>query len=154
MILVHFQGKPFAITVIQVCAPATDAKEAEAKQFYEDLQDLLEKVKVKVKSLSHVQLFGTPWTVAYQAFPSMGFSRQEYWSGLPFPLPGDLPDPEIKPGSPHCRQIFYCLSHKGSHKECMHMSYLIIIVTFTLNNTIKHTELCLCCYIYIHILYA
>ena len=42
MILVHFQGKPFAITVIHVCAPATDAKEAEAKQFYEDLQDLLE----------------------------------------------------------------------------------------------------------------
>ena len=53
-----------------------------------------------VKSLSHVQLFGTPWTVAHQAPLSMGFSRQEYWSGLPFPSPGDLPDPGIKPGSP------------------------------------------------------
>ena len=53
----------------------------------------------KVKSLSHVQLFVTPWTIAYQAPPSMGFSRQEYWSGLPFP-PGDLPDPGIEPGSP------------------------------------------------------
>ena len=53
---------------------------------------------MKVKSLSHVQLFVTPWTVAYQAPPSMGFSRQEYWSGVPFPSPGDLPDPEIKPG--------------------------------------------------------
>ena len=42
----------------------------------------------------------TPWTVAYQAPPSMGFSRQEYWSGLPFPSPGDLPDPGIKPRSP------------------------------------------------------
>ena len=42
----------------------------------------------------------TLWTVAYQAPPSMGFSRQEYWSGLPFPSPGDLPDPGIKPGSP------------------------------------------------------
>ena len=41
--------------------------------------------EVKVKSLSHVQLFATPWTVAYQAPPSMGFSRQECWSGLPFP---------------------------------------------------------------------
>ena len=41
----------------------------------------------------------TPWTVAYQAFPSMGFSRQEYWSGLPFPSPGDFPDPGIEPGS-------------------------------------------------------
>ena len=41
----------------------------------------------------------TPWTVDYQALPSMGFSRQEYWSGLPFPSPGDLPDPEIEPRS-------------------------------------------------------
>ena len=57
-------------------------------------------VKVKVKSLSRVQLFATPWTVAHQAPPSMGFSRQEYWSGLPFPSPGDLPDPGIKPRSP------------------------------------------------------
>ena len=42
----------------------------------------------------------TPWTVAYQAPPSMGFSRQEYWSGLPFPSPGDLPDPGIERGFP------------------------------------------------------
>ena len=42
----------------------------------------------------------TPWTVARQAPLSMGFSRQEYWSGLPFPSPGDLPDPGIEPGSP------------------------------------------------------
>ena len=53
-----------------------------------------------MKSLSRVQLFGTPWTVAYQAPLSMGFSRQKYWSGLPFPSPGDLPDPGIEPGSP------------------------------------------------------
>ena len=56
--------------------------------------------KVKVKSLSHVQLFATPRTVAYQAPPSMGFSRQECWSELPFPSSGALPDPGIKPGSP------------------------------------------------------
>ena len=48
----------------------------------------------------HVRLFATPWTVAYQALPSMGFSRQEYWSVLPFPSPGDLPNPGIEPGSP------------------------------------------------------
>ena len=53
-----------------------------------------------MKSLSHVQLFVTPWTVAHQAPPSIEFSRQEYWSGLPFPSPGDLPNPGIKPGSP------------------------------------------------------
>ena len=56
---------------------------------------------MKVKSLSHVRLFVTPWTVAYQAPLSMGFSRQQYWSGLPFPSPGDLPNPGIEP----------CLSH-------------------------------------------
>ena len=47
----------------------------------------------------------TPWSVAYQAPPAMGFSRQEYWSGLPFPSPGDHPNPGIEPSSPHCRQI-------------------------------------------------
>ena len=57
-------------------------------------------VKVKVKSLSRVRLFATPWPVAYQASPSMGFFRQDYWSGLPFPSPGDLPDLGIKPRSP------------------------------------------------------
>ena len=50
--------------------------------------------------LSRVQLFATPWTVARQAPLSMGFSRQEYWSGLPFPPPGDLPDPEMTPAFP------------------------------------------------------
>ena len=58
------------------------------------------KMKVKVKSLSRVQLSVTPWAAASQAPPSMGFSRQEYWSGLPFPSPGDLPDSGIEPGSP------------------------------------------------------
>ena len=56
----------------------------------------------------------TPRTVARQAPPSMGFSRQEYWSGLPFPFPGDRPDPGFNPGLPHCRQILYLLSHRGS----------------------------------------
>ena len=96
-----------------------------------------------MKSLSRVRLFATPWTVAYYAPPSMGFSRQEYWSGLPFPSPEDLPDPGIEPRSPalkadtlppeppgkssrdlpdpgiepgllHCRQILYQLSYQGS----------------------------------------
>ena len=55
---------------------------------------------VCVKSLSRVQLFATPWTVARQAPLSMGFSRQEDWSGMLFPSPGDLPDPGIEPRSP------------------------------------------------------
>ena len=69
-------------------------------------------IESEVKSLSRVRLFATPWTVAYQAPPSVGFSRQEYWSGLPFPSPGDLPNPRIEPGSPHCRQTLYHLSHQ------------------------------------------
>ena len=50
--------------------------------------------------LSHVRLFATPWTVTCQDPLCMGFSRQEYWSGLPFPPSGDLPKPEIKPTAP------------------------------------------------------
>ena len=57
-------------------------------------------IVVKVKSLSRVLLFATPWTVAHQVLPSMEFSRQKYWSGLPFPSPEDLPDLGIKHGSP------------------------------------------------------
>ena len=56
-----------------------------------------------MKLLSCVQLFVTPWTVAHQAPPSMVFPKQEYLCGLPFLSPGDLPDPEIQPGSPALR---------------------------------------------------
>ena len=59
--------------------------------------------KVKVKLLSWVRLFVTPWTVACQAPPSMEFSKQDYWKGLPFPSPGDLPVPGIEPRSPTLR---------------------------------------------------
>ena len=75
----------------------------------------LEKLDTKkVKSLNHVRLFATPWTVAYQAPLSVEFSRLEYWSGLPFPSRGDLPNPGIEPGLPHCRQMLCHLSHQGS----------------------------------------
>ena len=49
-----------------------------------------------------------PWTVAHQAPLSMGFPSQEYWSGVPFPSPGDLPSPVVEPHFLHCRQILYC----------------------------------------------
>ena len=66
----------------------------------QQLEPNMEQQERKIKPLSCVQLFVTPWTVAYQAPPSMGFSRQGYWSGLPFPTPGDLPDPGSEPRSP------------------------------------------------------
>ena len=95
------------------------------------------KWKVKVKSLSRIRLLVIPWITAYQASLSMGFSRQEYWSGSPLPspwshiVPGNSPGQNTGVGSlfllqgiflthglnsclPHCRQILYCLSHQGS----------------------------------------
>ena len=66
-----------------------------------------------VESLSCVQLFVTPWTVAHQAPLSMGFSRQEYWSGLPFPPPRDLPNPGIEPSSPALASRFFTTEPAG-----------------------------------------
>ena len=63
-------------------------------------QKWFQRKKVKVKSFSCVRPFANPWTVDHEAPLSMGFSRQETWSGLPFPSPGDLPDPGIEPKSP------------------------------------------------------
>ena len=74
------------------------------------------------KSLIHVWLFVIPWIVACQTPLSMRFSRQEYWSGLPFPFPGDLPDPGIKPRSPALQADSLPLSHLGS-------SYIYIAIT-------------------------
>ena len=59
---------------------------------FDNFASISDSVK-KVMSLSHVRLFVTPWTVTYEAPLSMGFSMQEYWSGLRFPSPGDLPNP-------------------------------------------------------------
>ena len=61
------------------------------------------------QSLNHVKLSATPWTVPYQALLSMGFPRQEYWSGLPLPSPWDLPDPGIEPMSPALAGGFFTL---------------------------------------------
>ena len=69
--------------------------------------------KMKVKSLSCVRLFATPWTIAHQASLSTGFSKQEYWSGLPFPSPGDLPNLGIEPGSPALQAGFLASDPPG-----------------------------------------
>ena len=75
--------------------------------------------KNDVKLLSRVRLFGIPWTVAYQAPPSMGFSRQEYWSGLPFPSAGDLPDPGFEPGSPVLQADALPCEQPGKSLQCV-----------------------------------
>ena len=79
---------------------------------------------VCVMSLSCVQLFATQWTVAHQAPLSMEFSRQEYyWSGLPCPSPGDLPDLGIKPRSCTLQADPFHLSHQGSSREVSSGTY-------------------------------
>ena len=76
-------------------------------------------VCVCVHMLSHsvVSDSVTPWTVAYQAPPSMGFSRQESWSGLPFPSPGDLPNPGIETGSPALLAVSLSTEQQGKPIE-------------------------------------
>ena len=70
-------------------------------------------MKVKVKSFSCVQLLATPWTAAYQAYLSMEFPRQEYWSGLPFPSPEDLANLGIEPMSPALADGFFATEPPG-----------------------------------------
>ena len=85
---------------------------------------ILEKIE-KVKSLSCVQLFVTPWTIAYKGPPSMEFSRQEYWSGLPFPSPGDLPNPGIEPRSPALQADSLPSEPPGKPLSCMTHPFII-----------------------------
>ena len=83
----------------------------------------LEKVK-----LSHVQLFETPWTVACQAPLSWGFSRQEYWSGLPCASPGDLPNPRIEPRSPELQVDSLLSEPPGKHSHTYIYAYTCVYV--------------------------
>ena len=90
---------------------------------------------MKVKSLTHVRLFATSRTVAYQAPQSMEFSRQEYWSELPFPSPGDLPSPDIEPTSPALAGGFLTAEPPGSLNQYSSerfldsMSFSVILIS-------------------------
>ena len=81
-----------------------------------------------VKLLSRVWLFATLWTVAYQASPSMGFSRQEYWGGLSFSSPGDLPDPGIKPGSPALQADALTSEPPGKSRWTLNMPIFFFLI--------------------------
>jgi len=95
-------------------------------------------VKVNVKSLSRVWLFETPWTVTHQAPPPMEFSRQEYWSGLPFPSPRDLSDPGIEPRSPTSWADALMSEPPGNQEMNMKGFLFIIIIIIFLNFTILY----------------
>ena len=81
-----------------------------------------------LKSLSCVRLFVTPWTVAHQAPQSMGISRQEYWSGLPFPSPGDLPNRGIEPRSPTLRAATLLSEPPGKPKFFLNLIKILLII--------------------------
>ena len=84
---------------------------------------------VVAQSLSYVWLFATPWTIAHQAPLSRVFPRQEYWSGLPFPPPGDLPDPDIEPASLALAGRFFTAKPPGKpHKTYISLSFFLIWV--------------------------
>ena len=94
---------------------------------------------LEVKSLSRAQLFATPWTIAYQAPPSMGFSRQQYWSGLPFPSPGDLPDPGIEPGSPGFQADTLTSEPPGKSLNCTTHSWIVALLRWRgLSNSMSY----------------
>ena len=107
--VLHFLNYNFVVVVVQSLShvwlfvtPWTIAHQASVSITISQSFKLCE--SVKVKSLSRIWFFVTPWTVAYQAPLSMRFSRQEYWSGLPFPSPGDLPTQGLNPGLLHWSQ--------------------------------------------------
>ena len=97
---------------------------------------------IKCLSLSHVWLFATPWTVAHQAPLSVGFPREEYWSKLPFPSAGDLPDPGIEPGSP-ALQADSLLSNS---KYTIHKIILNIAISILYSIYIYHNKTDICWY--------
>ena len=87
-------------------------------------------IRAVVQLLSRVRLFATSWTVAHQALLSMEFSRQEYWSGLPFPSPADLPDPAIKTQSPALQMDSLPSEPPGKPHVYVHISmYLLSFYT-------------------------
>ena len=107
----------------------------------------------KKQVLNHVELFVTPWTVVHQAPWSMGFPRQEYWSGLPFPSPGDLPDPGIEPMSPALAGRFFTTSATWEAQEGTYCPVIsssmncpfIVFTHFSFRNLVLFLLVCIFC---------
>ena len=94
-----------------------------------------------LSGFSRVWLFAIPWTIARQAPLSMGFSRQEYWSGLPCPPPGDLLDPGIKPGSPALQADSLPLSHLGSPLTVESVQFSSVVSNSVWPHGLQHARL-------------
>ena len=123
------------------------------KKDYQAANTLFTILYIKITSVlshfSHVQLFATPWTIAHQAPLSMGFSKQEYWSALPCPPPGDLPNPGIKPVSrmsPALAGRFFTTSTiyvpKKTGGNCIQMLTSLVIISGGIKNTFMFSSYC------------
>ena len=100
----NFQTLSFSKKCFQKCYKIFQDVQEESRYLVFLVKCTLVNMYAKWNEVAHrVQLFANPWTIAYQAPPSMEFSRQEYWSGLPLSSPGDLPTQGSNPGLPHCR---------------------------------------------------
>ena len=97
-----------------------------------------------MKLLSHVRLFATPWIVAHQAPPSMGFSTQEYWSGLPSPSPGDIPDSGIDPRSPALQADALTSEPPGQMPPAKEVINFIHLFRKTIFSLLCASKLCTC----------
>ena len=125
----------WSTTVTHPPAPSQTTLPAQPPPFHQCLH---------AQSLNHVQLFTIPWTVAHQTPLSMGFPRQEYWSRLPFPPPGDLPDPGTEPTSPTLAGGFFTTEPPGKPLYQWHgwkskfwiLSHLIFSSLWDLQNVI------------------
>ena len=93
------------------------------------------KERKKVKLLSHVWLFATQWTIAHQAPPFMGFCRHEYWNGLPFPSPGDLPNPGIEPRSSALQADSLLAEPQGKSKNTGVSSLSLLLQIFLIQES-------------------
>ena len=104
-------------------------------------------VALSSQSLSHVRLFATPWTIGHRAPLSTWFSRQEYWSGLPFPSPGDLPDSGVEPMSPALQESSLPLSPLWSpDRSVMQQKILAFVILISLDSYlyIQHERIISC----------
>ena len=116
---------------------------------------LLSSGKLKVCVLSHFWLSATPWAVVHQASLSMGFSRQEYWSGLPCPPPGDLPDPVMEPGSPALQADSFTAEPPGEapNSGCVFLQTNSLIIIIANRNLLSFSSVPLSVYVLSNVLY-
>ena len=131
---------------IELVSPAVQAVCTTGGFFTDwDTREALNKLCCAVPShFSHVQLFKPPQAVAHQAPPAIGFSRQEYWSGLPYPPPGDLPNPGSNLGLLHCRQVLYHWATREAHIYMPNLS----LPCFPFHNHKFIISICVCVFFF------